>query len=452
MARTVEAFPVPTGERILELLPRLRWALDGNGPALLPVPAHDAAETARLTTSLAAGAALADVEDDAARPDGAGDRHLRVPPARRRARCCPRRRLAASIEGTRRRLSTLPALADTRVVPTIRRPTSDAGSWLLALPAHHIAGMQVLLRSIAAGTEPIILDTAPPFTAELFTAAVHRMPAGRRFTSLVPTQLHRVLADPDATTALTTFAAVLVGGAATPLALIDDAEQAGARIVTTYGMSETCGGCVYDGVPLDGVEREHRSRDGPDRSAGPPASGGPCRAPSGGSASPDRWSPAATATCRGIRRSPRDPSTGVRTFLTEDLALIGARADPHRRPRRRRDRHRRDQDRPGGGGVGAEQGHRGGRRRGHRGAGSGMGGRGGRGRAGRGPVRHRTCRRCAGPPPTRTDRPPRRGTCCSSSTFRSARPGKADRAAVRELAGPRTGSGTDPLAGNDSRR
>ena len=77
------------------------------------------------------------------------------------------------------------------------------------------------------------------------------MPSGRRFVSLVPTQLHRILADPAATTALTTFAAVLVGGASTPQSLIDDAAQAGVSIVTTYGMSETCGGCVYDGVPLD---------------------------------------------------------------------------------------------------------------------------------------------------------------------------------------------------------
>ena len=53
------------------------------------------------------------------------------------------------------------------------------------------------------------------------------MPSGRRFVSLVPTQLHRILADPEATTALATFAAVLVGGAATPQALIDDAQQAG---------------------------------------------------------------------------------------------------------------------------------------------------------------------------------------------------------------------------------
>ena len=93
--------------------------------------------------------------------------------------------------------------------------------WLLTLPAQHIAGLQVLLRSLAEGTSPTVLDTAP---------AVHRrpgsprrssrLPAGRRFVSLVPTQLHRILADPEATAALATFDAVLVGGAATPPALL----------------------------------------------------------------------------------------------------------------------------------------------------------------------------------------------------------------------------------------
>jgi len=318
VARTVEAFPMPTGERILELLPRLRWALDGNGPALLPVPAHAGAETARLTTSLAAGAALAEAEDDRHDPTVlviATSGSTGVP----KGALLPASALAASIDGTRRRLSALPGLADARSYP-LSGGENDSGSWLLALPAHHIAGMQVLLRSIAAGAEPVILDTTPPFTAELFTAAVHRMPAGRRFTSLVPTQLHRVLADPDATTALTTFTAVLVGGAATPLALIDDAEQAGARVVTTYGMSETCGGCVYDGVPLDGVSV---SID-PESDRSDPRSARVGRAVPRTVGRVAITGPVVALGYRDMPRHPafaRDPRTGVRTFLTEDLAL-----------------------------------------------------------------------------------------------------------------------------------
>ena len=79
------------------------------------------------------------------------------------------------------------------------------------------------------------------------------MTGDRRYVSLVPTQLHRMLDDRSATDALTTFSTVLVGGAAVPSSLRRRAAQAGVRVVATYGMSETCGGCVYDGVPLDGV-------------------------------------------------------------------------------------------------------------------------------------------------------------------------------------------------------
>jgi O-succinylbenzoic acid--CoA ligase len=74
--------------------------------------------------------------------------------------------------------------------------------------------------------------------------------SGCAYTSLVPTQLRRLLA---AGTDLTGFATILLGGAAAPAGLLDAARAAGATVVTTYGMSETCGGCVYDGVPLTGV-------------------------------------------------------------------------------------------------------------------------------------------------------------------------------------------------------
>src|ERR1035437_7032074 len=76
----------------------------------------------------------------------------------------------------------------------------------------------------------------------------------RRYTSLVPTQLIRALQHPGATAALAELDAVMLGGAATSPALLDKAEQAGIRVVRTYGMSETSGGCVYDGVPLNGVD------------------------------------------------------------------------------------------------------------------------------------------------------------------------------------------------------
>lgn len=135
------------------------------------------------------------------------------------------------------------------------------GHWLLTLPADHVAGVQVVARAHVAGRG---LTVAPDgaFTAEGFAAASARAErsadGSRRYVSLVPTQLHRLIAAADAGNgvgldALAGFDAVLVGGAATPPALLARARSAGARVVTTYGMTETCGGCVYDGVPLDGV-------------------------------------------------------------------------------------------------------------------------------------------------------------------------------------------------------
>ncbi len=126
------------------------------------------------------------------------------------------------------------------------------GTWLLALPVTHVAGLQVLVRSWLAGTAPVPVP-AGPFRAEGFTAAARRL-VGPSYCSLVPTQLVRLLDDPDATEALTSFAAVLVGGAGAPDALLARAAAAGVRVVTTYGATETCGGAVYDGKPLDGVE------------------------------------------------------------------------------------------------------------------------------------------------------------------------------------------------------
>jgi o-succinylbenzoate---CoA ligase len=120
------------------------------------------------------------------------------------------------------------------------------GGWLLALPVSAIAGLQVLCRSALAGRRPTVLAQG-----ESLTDAVARMPAGRRYTALVPTQLRRFLdAEPSA---LRAFDAVLVGGAATDPALLQRARAEGVAAVTTYGMTETAGGCVYDGLPLAGV-------------------------------------------------------------------------------------------------------------------------------------------------------------------------------------------------------
>ncbi|ROP39756.1 o-succinylbenzoate--CoA ligase [Saccharothrix texasensis] len=130
------------------------------------------------------------------------------------------------------------------------------GRWLLALPTTHIAGIQVLVRSVVAGVEPGVMDLEPGFRAADFAVAARPVLAtpGRHYTALVPTQLARLVAtEGPGLAAARQFDAVLIGGAATPPSLLERSRRLGVRVVTTYGMSETSGGCVYDGLPLDGV-------------------------------------------------------------------------------------------------------------------------------------------------------------------------------------------------------
>ena len=111
------------------------------------------------------------------------------------------------------------------------RRLGGPGHWELNLPPTYVAGVQVLYRTIVAGAQ-----------------------ATRRYISLVPTQLMRELKAEDRVAALARYDAVLIGGGPLHPAIRCEAEERDIRIVQTYGMSETCGGCVYDGLPLDGVE------------------------------------------------------------------------------------------------------------------------------------------------------------------------------------------------------
>ncbi len=128
------------------------------------------------------------------------------------------------------------------------------GRWLLALPPYHIAGVQVLVRSLLASTVPVELDVSTGFDINELPSAVEELGSGRRYTALVATQLAKALTDRAATAALAELDAVLVGGGPAPRPVLDAAASAGITVVRTYGMSETAGGCVYDGVPLDGVQ------------------------------------------------------------------------------------------------------------------------------------------------------------------------------------------------------
>lgn len=145
---------------------------------------------------------------------------------------------------------------------------SDAASqWLLALPAHYIAGAQVLARSVLAGTAPVIARSVTEpvhFSPEVFLQAVERMSSARRFISLVPTQLHKLLESADTNPhlgaeiheALSSFTGILLGGAPASADLLAASTALGLNTVTTYGSAETAGGCVYSGSVLPGVRVE----------------------------------------------------------------------------------------------------------------------------------------------------------------------------------------------------
>ncbi|KUI30576.1 O-succinylbenzoic acid--CoA ligase [Mycobacterium sp. IS-1496] len=196
----------------------------GRGPALLPTPAGDAEHGALLCEALRSGAPIGD------------DVAVVVPTSG----------TTGTPKGAMLSASALMASAD-----ATHSRLGGPGRWLLALPAHHIAGLQVLVRSVVAGERPVAMPAS--FEARDLVSAVAGMAAGRRYVSLVSVQVDKVLRDPAATAALATFDAVLIGGGPMPAGLSEKASAAGISVVRTYGMSETAGGCVYDGVPLDGV-------------------------------------------------------------------------------------------------------------------------------------------------------------------------------------------------------
>jgi O-succinylbenzoic acid--CoA ligase len=188
------------------------------------VPAADEGQRALLTTTLRAGEPI---DDDVAvvvstsgttgTPKGA---------------MLTRSALVASAEATYERLG-------------------GAGRWLLALPAHHIAGLQVLVRSVVAGTTPVTIPAT--FEPGELPSAIAQLGPGRKYASMVAVQLDKALRDPAATAALAELDAILIGGGPMPAGMAERASAGGIRVVRTYGMSETAGGCVYDGVPLTGV-------------------------------------------------------------------------------------------------------------------------------------------------------------------------------------------------------
>jgi O-succinylbenzoic acid--CoA ligase len=202
----------------------LEQVLDGRASALLPVPADG--DRRSTLAALRVGEAI---DDDIA--------------------------LVVTTSGTTGapKGALLTAAALTASAAATHARLGGPGRWLLALPPYHIAGVQVLVRSLLADTVPVELDVSTGFDITELPAAIEQLGSGRRYTALVATQLAKALADPPAAAALADLDAVLIGGGPAPRPVLDAAASAGITVVRTYGMSETAGGCVYDGIPLDGV-------------------------------------------------------------------------------------------------------------------------------------------------------------------------------------------------------
>jgi O-succinylbenzoic acid--CoA ligase len=219
------------------MLAALAAAIDGTGPAILPLdPALPAATLNRMLETLAPSALLTTEGTRSLPPALAG-----------RAAAGVAEDIAVVIAtsgstGVPKGVELTAAALTASATASLRRIGARPGErWLCCLPTFHIAGLGVLVRSLVAGTDPVISAKAEP---EVLAAS------GCAHVSLVPTQLRRLLAadcQPDG------IRTVLLGGAAAAGDLLSAAQAAGWPVVTTYGMSETCGGCVYDGVPLAGV-------------------------------------------------------------------------------------------------------------------------------------------------------------------------------------------------------
>ena len=262
--RELRTLPVPGGPAVAEIFPALEEMLTDRGPALLPVPADDPARTRILV--------------DSQRPGEPIDDRVALVVSTSGSTGTPKGAMLSA-----EALAASAAATDTVL--------GGPGRWLLALPAHHIAGLQVILRSLRAGHEPVVVDVTHGFDPEALPAAVDACRAGtgagagraadRAYTSLVPGQLAKVLDEgsPAAVDALAALDAVLLGGAAAAPELLARAADAGVRVVRTYGMSETAGGCVYDGAPLPGVRVEVDDDEGRVWLAGPQLAEGYRNAP-----------------------------------------------------------------------------------------------------------------------------------------------------------------------------
>jgi O-succinylbenzoic acid--CoA ligase len=217
---------VALGDDPVVVLAALRDALDGSGPAILPQQRGQ--EPAPSTTPVPAEVPI---------------------------------RVAVVIEtsGSTGRPKRVALSADALLASAAASETAlgGPGQWLLALPAHYVAGVNVLVRSVTSRTTPVILPEGH-FDPLAFVEASDAMDSELRFASIVPTQLLRLLDAAEqglpVLERLRRFDRLLIGGQAISPALLARAIELGLNISRSYGSSETSGGCVYDGVPLAGVD------------------------------------------------------------------------------------------------------------------------------------------------------------------------------------------------------
>ena len=208
------------------------------------------------------------------------------------------------------------------------------GQWILSLPPHHIAGLQIILRSLYAGYQPLVLPPAETTAPRSHASSdhpgyqiAHRVAAtqasataAHTYLSLVPTQLQHVISEPTgfAVDTLAACSAVLVGGAATAAPLLDEARDRGIRVVTTYGSSETAGGAVYNGYPLPGTTIEFipDNTDSTDSRISTPLS-----PPS--AQTPQRVALRGPSVAHGYRNSDDEALAAPGVFRTSDLGYLG---------------------------------------------------------------------------------------------------------------------------------
>ncbi len=249
--RPLHAVLLPAAAGAQRLLEALGAALDGTGPAILPVDPRLPAERARALLQALRPATLETLQGT-----------QRLDPGDSPA-VAPGTAVVIATSGSTGEPKgvelSAAALRHSARASLDRIGARPGEAWLSCLPPSHISGLQVFVRSLLSGVTPVVLERL---------ALLTRGGDPPQYVSLVPTQVRHLLDEPGGRDVLAGFRGILLGGAAVPAGLRAEAAAAGGRVITTYGMSETCGGCVYDGEPLDGVSAGI-GPDGRIRLAGP---------------------------------------------------------------------------------------------------------------------------------------------------------------------------------------